>query len=214
VPNWAASLSGISQATDALLITPLPLNASEHTQIKLLTTRQADGSLLGKLVIYTPTPAYHNAKQGKYSVEDFTGTVIYTNLAGKFEYGFYIENGQYKGRSSAETTNRSRNTLGIRDCGTTTTTICIDQPIAFNASCLFEIIITRTTCSDGFSGLGAGSSGGSGAGWLGGNAGSGGGSGWNSNQPANLFSTSEIEALRIKFRNANLDEIFYTLELP
>ena len=208
-PRWTESLNGFSLTTNEFLMTPLTLSASQqHSQFKLLTTRQADGSLTGKLAIYTPTPAYHIAKNGKYSVSDFTGTVLYTDLSGKFEYGHYIENGLYKGQAFAKSRDRpNTNTLGVRECTTISYTICIDfdPGQVLRPGCMYTVDVSITTCT-GSSTAGSGNgSGGMGSG--------GGGGAWNTSQPTNLFSTNEIEALRTKFRNANLDDIFYTLEL-
>ncbi len=210
-PRWLESLNGFSLTTDEFLITPLTLSASQqHSQFKLLTTRQADGSLTGKLAIYTPTEAYHIAKNGKYSVSDFTGTVLYTDLLGKFEYGHYIENGLYKGQAFAKSRDRpNTNTLGVRECTTISYSICIDFDYnpgqVLRLGCMYTVDVVTTTCTSGSTAGSGNGSGGMGSG--------GGGGAWNSSQPTNLFSTSEIEALRTKFRNANLDDIFYTLEL-
>lgn len=176
---------------------------------KLLVTRQNDGNLLGKLVMYVPNNDYHVAKKGKYSVEDYTGAVIYTDLKGKFEYGFYIRNGLYQGVAKALPTSNSPS-LQTR-CMSERHTMCLTQMRVFKDECLHTIEVILSDCPP----EGTSSTEGNAItpGGLGGfNSGSG-GSAWNINQPINLFTYDEKEALRTKFRNAGLDDIFYTLEL-
>lgn len=180
-PQWSASKNSFSQ-NDEFLITPLTVKSDKNALFKLLTTRQADGSIKGKLVAYVPTQAYHEAKKGKYSVHDFTGAVIYTTLSGKFEYGFNIENGLYKGQTFATRSERLKlNTLKLRDCTTSTSTICIFFPYAIVLDCWYTVTISNTSCSENSSPTTAGTPGG-----LGGTTG-GGGSAWSTNQPSNVF---------------------------
>jgi hypothetical protein len=209
-PKWDESKNGFSETTKEFLFVPIALKADQNTQFKLLTTRQLDGSITGKLVTYIPTQAYHEAKKGNYNVEDFTGTAIYTNLAGKFEYGFVIENGQYKGQAKAKRIERpGENSLQVRGCVSSTFTICVHFPdIAFQGACMYTIEVTNIICTDELPPSTAGTHGG-----LGSLTGTSGGSAWGSSQPSNLFTYNQIETLRTKFRSAGLDDIFYTLEL-
>ena len=206
-PQWEDSKSGFSKLTDEFLIIPLALKADRNAQFKLLTTRQTDGSIIGKLVAYIPNPEYHAAKQGKYEIEDFTGTVIYTNLAGKFEYGFYIENGHYKGQCKAKRTEPSGgSSLQARGCVVRSYTICVNEYMfPFQSGCMYSIDVSETKCTDDLPPTRAGTPGGLG--------GSTGGGAWYSNQPSTVFTTNPLDVMRSKFFRAGLEDIWYRLEL-
>ena len=206
-PEWGQSKNGFSQTSHQFLITPLAIGGNNHAQFKLLATRQLDGTIIGKLVIYVPDKAYHTAKKGAYSVEDFTGTAIYTSLGGKYEHGFYIENGQYKGQAKAKRAKAGGQPLGVRGCVLHTYTIQTYSPYVFSGDD-YTIDVEYITCTDDAPPTTSGTPGG-----LGGNNGGGGGGAWGTGQPSNVFTQSELDEMRAKYYRAGLEEIWYTLEL-
>ena len=221
MPNWQEALNDLNQSGQAFVVASVR-NPFHGLNAKLLVFRDSLQQLRGVFMIYLPDAAYHTQTNGNYSPSTFTGIVVYTDVNGQAFLSCRIANGQIERLYDATLTNGRGATA--RDCLDILFPSC---PIPFGASASMCGNMRFCDCSGncgtspnwGFNGVVVGPVGGRGFSYGnppttssgGGNTGSSGGGGggaWNSSQPASLFTLSQIEALRIEYRTAGLDEIF------
>jgi hypothetical protein len=228
VPNWDSAFNDVNRLNRAFVVAPLQRGGEDgRLNSRLLVTRRSDGSLMGVMMVYLANQAYHNRTNGYYNTLDFTGIVAYSDLNGRFLFGFNVENGVMKQAADAIHSSGTSTQIGsdrtggvtLRECGTYSERgkLCGPHQV-FSPDCV-DILFTIRYCTypdfGGHQSIEPGT-------WTGGNSGNTGGSNgnggsnntnnWGGSQPSGLLNEQSLSALREKFRLNNASDIFEAYE--
>jgi hypothetical protein len=209
-PIWGGALNDHNQLGKEFVVAPLKKRISGGPgDTRLLITRDSANNLVGVFMIYVADKDYHNATNGQYRLSDFRGDIIYLDINGRFLCGYKIQNGQIIGSVTARQKDGERsNSIQPRTCTTQTASYCIYEIYEYinqvgiasmSSNCLVEFQMTSTTCPPTSSSsniptspIGSGSS----------------GSGGLFGLPSSTFTISQLNALRIKYRDNGLEDIW------
>jgi hypothetical protein len=97
-PDWSSTSNDFNQKNREFLVVPTTRLKTARGGVKILITQDSSDNLVGNLVYFKADSIYHLKKQGKYDRNDFTGTLIYMDMAGNYQYGVGLVNGIIKSR--------------------------------------------------------------------------------------------------------------------
>jgi hypothetical protein len=112
---WRHALNSFSSSGEEFVVVPMLNKSTDHRlKTRLLMKRDSTGAYIGAFVLYNATDAYHQQTNGDYNTNDFSGDIIYTDLTGKFMFGYHSENGVITGNvlaSASAVSGTSSNTI-------------------------------------------------------------------------------------------------------
>jgi hypothetical protein len=212
-PNWDSAFNSLNPQNRDYVIAPLDLSGNGGSiQTKLLITRNSAGTPIGICLSYFADDAYHLRTNGNYSPQDFSGKAIYSDLNGRFLYGFKIDNGQlsysiYAKKQDANISQiiQGNGTLSLRGCTTrpVLVEVCPSVLIALTSHHCWYYIVYERTCERNLPSFH-----GDNDVWV---SGSSGGS-WGNGQPTILFSAAQLVQVQKLFRDNGLFELYETLQ--
>ncbi len=107
-PEWQLAINDFSKIGKEFILAPIDLTYDKKTAgTKLAITKDVNGNFVGAYMMYIADETYDKQTQGNYQPENFTGSIVYIGLDGKYLSGVYVQNGKMNGLVRAVKKNNS-----------------------------------------------------------------------------------------------------------